>query len=444
MRKSRNYLTYRLGEMIFFLSALLNSISAQAQLDFSGFSQVFPDSTNGSEYLYQAEYRNYDYDAALQTFNFLTTDWNKSTLGSLSSSDIATLLKLSLQSNPNSRSGCAEVRKGKFFGRNLDGNYNQYCNLVMQVDSAEGRLASVGVGRMEIIGAKSYFDNNYLPDFVLNCAPMFINDGINSAGVCVGINSLPRINMTRTTGTNPGKTRLCEAALPRVILDKAHSVDEALAIIDSSDVFAPYNDALGVYRELHLIIADPNSTAVVEFFDNKVFVQRSYDVNNTDTTKVADANIMTNFWQTQIDNDSLCRGGVERYKILQQHYYDVKSEDATADDICNLMSLTWLSKSFYGHTEPYWVTDLVWETPWCDLKPNSTSTTGQEARECANLLIDMLSDACMPELLKKYRPSIIEATLHTSIYNMEDRSLMLVPAETSAKLYYKVGSKQEQ
>ncbi len=151
----------------------------------------------------------------------------------------------------------------RLFGRNFD--YEETDVLVFYTDPKDG-YASYGVTDLKFfdIGAEQSLDGNSVAAkaFML-AAPYVTMDGINEAGVGVGILQL---NIDELHQDN-GKSDLLIFAAIRGILDKCATVDEAIALLENYDIHSFLS------RSYHLFITDKTGRSViVEWTDEETFI----------------------------------------------------------------------------------------------------------------------------------------------------------------------------
>jgi hypothetical protein len=97
-------------------------------------------------------------------------------------------------------------------------------------------------------------------------APYLPFDGMNEAGLAVGMMAVPQTQVT----DDPQKTTIDSLYAIRLILDHAASVDEALSLLDG------YNIDWGGGPPLHYLVADSaGNSAVIEFVDGERLVLRN-------------------------------------------------------------------------------------------------------------------------------------------------------------------------
>lgn len=232
--------------------------------------------------------------------------------------------------------GCSTIRKDNLVGRNFDWTYGDEADFVVYTDGDEERYASVGVSSLH--GIKNSVAEKRLFSLKYYMLPFYTVDGINEKGVFVCQNEVPGEDIEPTTGTNPGKDKLCSAIAVRYILDYAGSVDEAVRLLNDKDIFALKMN--GETYEVHLMVADKFKTAVIEFINNKMVV--TYDKP-----------YMTNFYLSLPDYTEHSEG-IERYNIIEEKYEELKS----TQDMKNLLKDLYFSNLYNPDTDPVWYSEM--------------------------------------------------------------------------------------
>ncbi len=151
----------------------------------------------------------------------------------------------------------------RLFGRNFD--YDETDTLVFYTDPKDG-YASYGVTDLKFfdIGTKNGLNGNSIPAKALMlAAPYATMDGINEAGVGVGILQLDIDELHQDNG----KSDLLIFAAIRGILDKCATVDEAIAFLSDYDIHSFLSCSY------HLFITDKTGKSViVEWTDDETFI----------------------------------------------------------------------------------------------------------------------------------------------------------------------------
>ncbi|MBT3369058.1 MAG: linear amide C-N hydrolase [Nitrospina sp.] len=149
------------------------------------------------------------------------------------------------------------------FGRNFDWEFSPA--LLLFTDPQDG-YASASMVDIKYLGFwhEDAYDIVDLPlagRLALLDAPLIPFDGINEAGLAVGMAAVPDGKMT----LDPDKETVNSLLVIREILDHAGDVDEAISILDR------FNIDYGTGPALHYLIADANGDALlVEFYQGEM------------------------------------------------------------------------------------------------------------------------------------------------------------------------------
>lgn len=170
--------------------------------------------------------------------------------------------------------GCSTIsvkneNGGYLFGRNFDWNS---CNAMIVHSVPENGYASISTVNTDFI-RMSGLKLSSLPDkaqaVICMYAPL---DGMNEEGLAVSVNM---IQDNATISQNTDKPDITTTTAIRLLLDKAASVDEAIALLNEYDMHA----SMGFM--MHLAIADASGkSVVVEYVDNKMIVTETPVVTN--------------------------------------------------------------------------------------------------------------------------------------------------------------------
>lgn len=337
--------------------------------------------------------------------------------------------------------GCSSVQNGTIRGRNYDWTYDEEPEYVIHVPSNNsGRHASIGVaatteitvedietgdGSYNITAADletgTYYD-------IYKIIPYLTLDGMNDAGLTVNVNVVGYEEKGEyVMKTADPSDDICPIMVPRILLDNAASIDEALALIEKMDVYS-----LGEMEEAHFMISGPQSssddtfnTVVVEFIPdaNKHYQMSVIDYNKGDF--VDNKPVMTNFHLTGFDGsiESATRHpmGFERYQELLNNY----DQGSDISGMIDLMKKVYYTRTYDLYNENFWYSEY--------LKGELDMTmTGEK-----NLMGDIskagvFADALRPGI-ESYKSMKRDGstwhTVHTSVYDIENRALYVVPQE---------------
>lgn len=181
-------------------------------------------------------------------------------------------------------------------GRNLD-NFNT--DLMVLHNSPKDGYKSVSIVNLAFLGYTDGLTPDRVPDRSNALAGVFFPlDGMNEKGVSVSVLQV----MAEPTKQNTDKPDVTTTLAIRLILDKAGSVQEAVELLSSWDMYASAN---GCY--VFHIADSAGKSAVVSYDRDKMNV--TYAQNDYQYT--------TNFLLYDVDYDYL-KVGVERYDILKE------------------------------------------------------------------------------------------------------------------------------
>ncbi len=194
--------------------------------------------------------------------------------------------------------------KNRLFGRNFDWRYSPAL-LLFTNRPAAGGYASVSLVDLAYFGfGDQVRDLTALPlaeRSALLDAPAWPFDGMNEAGVAVGMAAVPQADERR----DPGKPAIGSLGVMREILDHAGNVDEAVAILQG------YNITWEGGPPLHYLVADRSGrAALVEFRRGEIIV-----LVNDDPWHAA-----TNFMRSAVAGDGA--GQCPRYDALVRRLAD--------------------------------------------------------------------------------------------------------------------------
>jgi len=347
--------------------------------------------TKIQDYLYDVDYDAVDYEAAIR---FLNERYSTVVLGA-----------------------CSCCTNNGFYARNYDCNYDDCVSFIVHTPNREGRYKVIGIAGSIPALSKDIVESRTWTDFY-KYLPMVIVDGINEKGLAMNVNIVPVGDYGYTTGTKPdASVTLCAPLVVRYILDHCASIDEAVDMLKNKvNIFCPNNQYLK--NEMHYMLYDGTNTVIVEFINNKVQVITCDNIEYKP--------IMTNFHvfntifehgSNTIDPNTVTDHGmgVERYNILAAGL-DVSS---SLETIKNLIKSTWYTKAYSQEQNPIWLTELV-----------EGNLTVKKAFEQPELFTEKFLKE-REKYLERTRHDTDKTwqTVHTSIYDVPNRKLYLIPQE---------------
>lgn len=364
-----------------------------------------------TDYLYTIDYTDWDYENGNKYF-----ENNKPELGA-----------------------CSSVRKGNLYGRNFDWYYDESATFIVNSKATKGRHASIAVA-----GGSQYLTKENVESgewgVMYDVLPFITLDGINDSGVVCNTNVVPSGDKGITTGTNPtSSVSMYEPIIVRYVLDYADSASNAIDKIREVNWVASSFGAGSL--ELHFMIADENTTYIVEFVNNelKVFsdIEDEYpDIENAPIMTNFyidgwDGNIVTGFYSDSgIDPEDTTltphAEGLERYEIIQSMYDDISEKE----DMIDVMAAVKYTKAFNEETNPFWYSELV-----------------GESEEFGNLTIYQNHNAfndvkayMINEFNHRTRNHKTWHTVHSTVYDIENKSLTVIPQETGVQYEFSLSN----
>lgn len=202
------------------------------------------------------------------------------------------------------------------FGRNLD--WERSAALILTDVPASGDYASVSTVNPEIMRYCGIGDLSALTeeDF-LKAALYFPLDGMNEKGFAISVNMI-KDGSVSAYETAPGKTPINFTAAIRLLLNRAATVDEAIALLGNYSMSIPGGGQL-----FHFAMCDrTGKSVVVEYINGQMYV--------TDTPSV------TNFYLTPNEVSGTNKYGigtdqsVQRYETLMAKLTAAKNENGAS------------------------------------------------------------------------------------------------------------------
>ena len=333
--------------------------------------------------------------------------------------------------------GCSSVQNGAIRGRNYDWTFDEEPEFVIHVPAdASGRHASVGVCATTEVTAAD-IENGEIGK-VIGLLPYLTLDGINDAGLTVNINVVGYQEKGDYVMKNDDPADdVCPLMVPRLLLDRASTVDEALAMMADMDIFS-----LGTQDEAHYMItgrrsaeSDAVDTVVVELIPggDRRYQLSVLSLNNGDF--VDGMPIMTNFHLTGFDGsvESLTRHpmGYERWQALRASF----AQGATVRGMLDLMKKAYYTRTYDLFTDPYWYSELTAG----DLDMTRVGEPCLHGDpDAAGPFADTVRDAVEKYSAMK-RDGRTWHTVHTSVYDTESKTLYVMPQEGSSVWEFRLG-----
>ena len=213
-------------------------------------------------------------------------------------------------------------------GRNFDFTHPLFGILLRT--ASPGELRTIGMADMSFSDMKPGSLTDGKTDITTAVtAPYFNMDGMNEAGLFIGVLQLNKA----TTAQDSGKRKVITTSMIRAVLDRAKTVEEAENIFRSYDMQSPIAD-----KDYHFFTADASGASrVFEYVDNVL--------------NVIDTDLVTNFYLSKGMRKK--GGGKERYAVLKEllNYREGRMEKKDMMDALRLVSQPSGSK---GKSDTLW------------------------------------------------------------------------------------------
>ena len=369
------------------------------------------------DYLYEIYYSKLDYDNAKEYY-------------------------LKNQETDSVNSACSSIRKGNFVGRNYDWIYNEDAEFIVKTYHKDGRFANISIGNMK--GLTDEFVKSKEPSELYKILPFHVVDGINEYGLTVTVNVVP-MDKTPTVETVPTvekRDTLCTSMLPRYCLDYFKTASECVEYLEKYIALYVPKSLQEMHYESHFLIADSENTYLVELINNRLVV---VDMNDDSGTSLSGKPYLTNFYlsdvfinadgsvytpctQDEIHNaktinnitDNGC--GLERYNIMASAYENIESKEDIRELLDNLK-----------YTNAYTQTSDFWFTEFVGINNLNVASQPSEFSTVVSNIKTMFNNRSRDETNPNYGTW---QTTHSSIYDIDEKSLDLIVQEDGEELSY--------
>lgn len=329
--------------------------------------------------------------------------------------------------------GCTSVRNGNLYGRNLDWSYDDSVCFVVRTGTDVARHAVLGVTGA-VIGLDMQTVSSGMYSSAYKAVPYAIVDGINDKGLVVSSHVVPAGDKGDNSVVEPtGMVRddICARMLPRVLLESFENAEWACRWVRSHMRLRNPSALVDKGYELHFMVADANSTWAIEFVDG---------VTQVTNLTAAGREVMTNFHihgtefrdgdtpmvtpaEHEIDSSAIPSvvnkvtphaAGLERYNLAY----------ASAGSATDAVSMMGVMKSL-AYTRTYQSSEHPasprWDTEFTGIANLTVDSTTHE--------FDAVQEAAAVAYMEAVRDGETWHTSHTSVYEMNKRSLHLCVQE---------------
>ena len=341
--------------------------------------------------------------------------------------------------------GCSAVRKGNFYGRNLDWLYSNDVEFLVKIPRSAGRYASIGI-TSSVREETSRLDKEFVESGeyseLYSIVPFMVVDGINEYGVVCNTNVVPKQknngNIIHPSGEVEAK--ICQLMLPRYILDNFKTATEAVQYISEHIEMYPSKMVSEVYGyDQHFMVADKDKTYLIEFVDSEIIVT---DMSEDATTELAGKSYFTNFYLDgvtfnsdgkvytpadvsdgylpTIENGITSLGsGLERYNQIVDSFVTLETEE----DIRQLMNDLKYTRSYntsYEPSNPYWYSEFVGE------RNLTVDSTPEEYEEVVNIAGQKYLERTRDESSSNFGTW---QTVHSCVYDISKKKVKIIVQE---------------
>lgn len=238
----------------------------------------------------------------------------------------------------------AVTPEGEFiFGRNFDMGYSPAVLINTKPDNG---YESISMVNLAFLGyAADYLPDQFFDKILALAAPYVPLDGINEKGLAVGVLLLPD---TPSTVQETGKININSTTAIRMLLDKAATVDEAVAMLKQYDMHDSADSCF------HYQITDAaGNSAIIEYVNNEMQVLKPENKYQA----------CTNFFQTP--------GEKYNFGVGQDRYNIVMTGLKQKDGVINAEYAMNLLKAARMTDEPDEKTGIIYNTQWSAVYNNN-------------------------------------------------------------------------
>lgn len=329
--------------------------------------------------------------------------------------------------------GCTSVRNGNMIGRNLDWYYTWQADVVIKVEHTEDHFKSTGVVSAVSEITKTFMESEaYLS--VEEALPFLIVDGMNEKGVFVSTHVV-HLEKGKTFGTIPTieeRETLCMSMLPRYVLDKFATADEAIDYLRKYVSIYGNKKLWEMGMEAHYLIADKTKTYVIEFVNNQMNVLPYNYLTNfylVDTVLNQNGKVYTPETQDSTHNAMITNHitelgmGLERWNLIVDEYHKAGTDHG----------MTELMKDKLNYNRSYTNSTNKWFTEFTGENSQGYLTVKSSVEE-----YDYIMRAASERFKYRSRDMGLNSvwhTTHTSIYDIGNMLLTLYDSSEDGKAY---------
>lgn len=314
--------------------------------------------------------------------------------------------------------GCTSFRLGDYFGRNYDWLYDYSETFLVTTPRRCNRHKVIGiVGNIEEF-TKQFVESGEESE-LYRLVPCALLDGMNDCGLVVSMNvvpldygvnvSVPRIEL---------RHELCSKMIPRFLLDRFSDATSAVNYLrDYCSIYCS-KKLIDKGYEIHFIVSDSfGQTYVVELIDNRLNIINHNVITNFHISNVrfnSDGKVFTPSTQmngvdaVSYNNVTENGCGLERYNLVKSLRRFCKN------DIRKLLKNLYYSNAYRNLN---WFTEFVGNGLFVN------SSVKDYVKKLAPIIDDLE--------YKSRDDSVLWQTVHSTLYDIPNRSLEVVVQESS-------------
>lgn len=318
---------------------------------------------------------------------------------------------------PVALGACTSLRYGNQYGRNFDWLYNDSAEFVVHTSDVVGIAANISPLTEEFVNAGKQ-------SAMYKIVPFMLVDGINGNGLVCSTNVVPDNGSRYVTPTNGMEVELCSYQVVRFILDNFKTAREAAYYIsEHAAIYHPYKLIEDGYNQ-HYMIADENDTYVLEFVGGKAVILEVSDLHAIITNfHIADIELLegdspiatpasfeAGITGTPGDVNGIedYGSGLERYNLAHKLLKDYNN----VSEIMPQLRYTRAYSNSEDPASPRWDTEFVHTI---NATVNDKSSSYDPIQRAAAELYEE----------RDRKEAYTWQTVHTSVYDIENRALKL-------------------
>lgn len=365
------------------------------------------------KYLYEVTYDSIDYGKAYEYFSKMAV--------------------------PQEAGACTSVYGGGVLGRNYDWKYDNGAEFIVRTPETSETYAVLGVsGRIPGMEDDLAASGAYSP--LYDILPFYLVDGINSEGVAMSMNVVPSNDHGVNDRAYPSgdvEEEICTQMLIRYVLDRFDTAEWAARWLGSHAMLFTPAEKEDMGFEHHFLLADKDSAWVVELVDNEVKVMPAGENGRVPAianfhaygvTPNADGTLLT-----PATGDACAVNGVTPHGSGLERYNIVARGIGGASTVQGMRSL--LDSLRYTRTyatAPGAATDPRWDTEFVGTEGTGLTVSSPSAD------FDMVQEMAGEAYLKRSREApLLWHTVHSSVYDLNNRTLHLVVQEDDGAEYFR-------